>query len=155
MGSALLRRYLPGMPLLRRVLATVIVVGQLALIVAAYPADHPVFGFQMFPESSYWQADIYRITPEGARIDVRHDWPGGYRWNDLAPMRGLANPFTRSHADTGLDTQVDFFTHALQWAADNTPLDTESVALEADVTVWFNDDPPRTFTVRTRDREIP
>lgn len=143
------------MPLLRRILATLIVGVQLTLIVAAYPAPHPVFGFQMFPESSTWRADIVRVTPDGRRIDVRDDWPGGYRWGDLAPMRGLADPFSRSHADTGLDSQIDFFEHALQWAADHTPLDTQSVRLEADVTVWYNDDPPRTFTIRTRDRDAP
>ena len=154
MRSVRRRRYLRGMPLLRRVLATLVVAAQLALVVAAYPADHPVFGFQMFPESSDWRADIYRITPGGERIDVRDDWPGGYRWSDLAPVRSLGDPFTRGHADAGLDAQIDFFTHALQWAADHTPLDTESVALEADVTVWFNDDPPRTFTIRTRERDL-
>lgn len=141
--------------LFRRVAAAVIITAQLVLVVAAYPADHAYFGFQMFPESSRWRADIYRITATGNRVDVRHDWPGGYRWDELIDGRGLGNPFTMGQAFYGIDSQLALFRHALQWVADHTPNDTESVALEADITYRHNDDPAHTITIRTRDRGVP
>ena len=64
----------------RRVGAAAILIVQLLLIIRGYSADHAVFGFQMFPESSEWQATIERELVDGALVDVRQDWPGGYRW---------------------------------------------------------------------------
>ena len=132
-----------------------IVTFQLLLVVRAYGADHAVFGFQMFPESSDWQAEIVRVTSDGEQIDVRHSWPGGYRWSDLVRGRGLTDPFVRHHADTGLDSQLHFFEEALDWAAANTPLDAETHHLEATVMVWPNGGEPRTLVFRTHDRPPP
>lgn len=124
--------------LTRRLVAVIIVVLQLFLVVRAYPADHAVFGFQMFPESSEWQATIERELIGGERVDVRVDWPGGYRWADLVSGFGLGQPFSRQHAAYGLDSILDFLSEALEWVAQNTPLDPETVRLVATVTVWPN-----------------
>ena len=51
-----------GRRIARRVFITVVVVAQLAMIVVAYDSDHKTFGFQMFPESSRWQADVVRVA---------------------------------------------------------------------------------------------
>ncbi len=128
----------------RRAAAIAIVVAQLFFVVRAYSADHAVLGFQMFPESSEWQATIERQLVDGERIDVRREWPGGYRWADLVTGYGLGQPFLRHHADTGLDSTLDFFSAALDWVAANTPLDTEAVRLVATVTVWPNGGDPET-----------
>jgi len=122
----------------RRFGAAAILIAQLLFIIGGYSADHAVFGFQMFPESSDWQATIERQLADGDLIDIREDWPGGYRWSDLVAGYGLSQPFSRHHADTGLVSTLDFFSAALEWVAANTPLDTEAVRLVATVTVWPN-----------------
>jgi len=129
----------------RRIGAAAIVVAQLLLVVGAYSTEHAVFGFQMFPESSDWQATIERELADGERADIRQEWPGNYAWSDLVTGFGLGGPFTRHHADTGLDSTLDFFGAALDWVAANTPLDTEAVRLVATVTVWPNGRAPETI----------
>ncbi len=125
---------------------------QLLLVVRAYWADHDVFGFQMFPESSEWQATIIRVEADGDRHDVRDPWPGDYRWQELVRGRGLDAPFGRSHADTGLPSTLGFFEAALEWVAANTPQDGETLYLEAVVTTWDNGRGPRQVVLRTPDR---
>lgn len=129
----------------RRAAAIAVVALQLFLVVRAYSADHAFFGFQMFPESSEWQAVIERELADGTRIDVRDPWPGAYRWGDLVSGRGLDAPFHRHHADSGLDSTLHFFSEALRWVALHTPEDQETVRLVASVTVWHNGGPPRSI----------
>jgi hypothetical protein len=129
----------------RRVIAAVVLLAQFFFVVGAYSADHAFFGFQMFPESSQWQATIERELADGRRIDVGDPWPGGYAWGDLVVGRGLNQPYGRHHADTGLRSTLHFFAAALDWAAHNTPLDTETVRLVATVTTWHNGGPPETL----------
>jgi hypothetical protein len=125
-----------------------VVVLQLGLVVRAYGSDHREFGFQMFPESSTWQADVVRVTADGDRIPVTRPW-SGYRWSELVDSRGLARPDIRHHADAGLDNQIAFLDAALDWVADNTPRDHETLYLEATVTTWHNTDAPETTTLRS------
>ena len=136
----------------RRVVIAVVVVAQLVLVGRAYWADHDVFGFQMFPESSEWQATIYRVDESGSRHDVRDPWPGGYRWPELVEGRGLGFPFSRSHADTGLASTIGFLDAALDWVARNTPADTETVYLEAVVTTWHNGRQPQQVVLTSVER---
>ena len=122
----------------RRIVIVGVVVAQSIAVVAAYGGPHKVFGWQMFNASSDWQAEIVRVTADGSRHDVRDAWPGGYEWSGLVKGRGLGAPFGRQHADSGLDTTLDLFRGALDWVALNTGADTETLFLEADVTVWDN-----------------
>ena len=96
----------------------------------------------MFPESSTWRADVVRVTDDGRRVPVELPW-SGYRWDELVHNRGLRYPSVRHHADAGLDNQLAFLEEALDWVARNTPRDRETRYLEARVTSWHNDDPPR------------
>jgi hypothetical protein len=137
--------------LARRVVVATVVVAQLAFVARAYVADHKEFGFQMFPESSTWQADIVRVTTDGRRIPITEPW-NGYRWSELAPDRGLSSPGRRRHADAGLDNQLAFLDAALDYVARHTPRDTETLYLEAVVTAWHNDDEPETIVLRSVDR---
>jgi hypothetical protein len=132
----------------RRVIVVSVVVVQLALIARGYWSDHKEFAFQMFPEASTWRADVVRVTADGRRIPVEVPW-SGYRWEELVPSRGLSYPSVRHHADAGLDNQVAFLDAALDWVADNTPRDRETRYLEARVTAWHNDDPPRVEVLRS------
>ena len=132
----------------RRVVVLGVVVLQLGLAARGYWSDHKRFAFQMFPESSTWRADVVRVTAGGRRVPIEHPW-SGYRWDELVPNRGLADPAIRHHADAGLANQLAFLDAALDWVAENTPRDTETRYLEARVTAWHNADPPRMRVLRS------
>lgn len=128
------------------------VVAQLTMIVVAYDSDHKTFGFQMFPESSRWQADIVRVHPDGTRVPIEEDWE--YRWSDLVRGRGLTYPFVDHHADSGLRNQLGYFQGALDWVAENTPADATTAFLEAEVVYTDNGRGPFTRTLRSVDRDV-
>ena len=130
-----------------------VVVLQLGFIARGYSADHKEFAFQMFPESSTWRADVERVTADGRRIPVEIPW-SGYTWDGLVTERGLSYPSLRHHADAGLDNQLAFLRAALDWVAGNTPRDHTTRYLEARVTAWHNDDPPRVELFRSRMRAV-
>ncbi len=135
---------------MRRFVIAAVVLGQLTMIVVAYDSDHKTFGFQMFPESSRWQADIVRVDADGARTPLDEGWE--YRWSDLVEGRGLTNPFVEHHADSGLRNQFGYFQGALDWVASNTPDDTTTRYLEATVTYTDNGRGPYTRTFRSVER---
>ncbi len=137
----------------RRIVVVVVVVAQLTFVVRAYHSAHKEFGFQMFPESSTWQADVVRVTADGRRIPISDPWDG-YTWSQLVRVRGLSRPSVRHHADAGLSNQVAFLDAALDYVADHTPRDTQTRYLEAVVTTWHNTDDPETTVLRSRDRNI-
>jgi hypothetical protein len=138
----------------RWIVVVAVVVAQAVFVVRAYWAPHKEFGFQMFPESSTWQADVVRVTADGRRVPVSEPWDG-YRWAVLVPNRGLASPELRRHADAGLDNQLAYLDAALDYVATHTPADRETRYLEATVTAWYDDDPPHTVVLRSADRDVP
>ena len=91
-----------------------------SFVVRGYHSAHKEFGFQMFPESSTWQADIVRVTDDGRRIPISDPWDG-YHWSQMVRSRGLASPGVRHHADAGLENQLAFLDAALHYVADHTP----------------------------------
>jgi hypothetical protein len=137
----------------RRLVVVAVVVSQLGLIARGYWSDHKQFAFQMFPESSTWRASIVRVTADGRRVPIEIPW-SGYRWDELVRDRGLRYPEIRQHADSGLDNQLAFLRAALDWVARNTPRDRRTRYLEATVTAWHNDDPPRVEVFRSKGREV-
>ena len=137
----------------RRIVVVVVVVTQVCFVVRAYHAPHKEFGFQMFPESSTWQAEIVRVTTDGQRIPISDPWEG-YQWSQLVRSRGLSRPSVRHHADAGLDNQIAFLDAALDYVADHTPRDTRTRYLEAVVTMWHNTDDPNTLVLRSHDRDL-
>ena len=132
----------------RRVVVLAVVLLQVGFVARAYWSDHKEFGFQMFPESSTWRAEVVRVTEDGQRVPIDRPW-SGYRWDELVPNRGLPYPSVRHHADAGLDNQLAFLQEALDWVAGNTPRDRETRYLEARVTAWHNDDPPEVELLRS------
>ena len=103
-----------------------VVVAQLFFVARGYWADHREFAFQMFPESSTWQADIVRVTADGSRLPIDEPW-SGYRWSDMVVGSGAADSAgSRHHADAGLDNQLAFLDAALDYVADHTPNDRET-----------------------------
>jgi hypothetical protein len=140
--------------LARRLVVVAVIVAQLTFVVRAYRSDHDEFGFQMFPESSEWYAEVVRITAAGGRVGIDEPWPGGYRWNRLVTSRGLATPSVKRHADSGLANQLAFLEAALDWVAANTPADDETLRLEATVTYWDNEDGPFVTVLSSAAREL-
>jgi hypothetical protein len=136
----------------RRIVVLAVVLLQLAFIARGYTADHKEFAFQMFPESTTWRADVVRVTAGGRRVPVEVPWDG-YTWDGLVTERGLSYPSIRHHADAGLDNQLAFLRAALDWVATNTPRDHTTRYLEARVTAWHNDDPPRSEVYRSQARD--
>ena len=132
----------------RRVVVAVVVVAQLGFVARGYWSDHKEFAFQMFPESSTWQADIVRVTADGSRLPVDEPW-SGYRWSDMVVGRGLGSAGSRHHADAGLANQLAFLREALDYVAGHTPNDRETLYLEAVVTTWHNADPPAVVVLRS------
>jgi hypothetical protein len=124
------------------------------MVVRAYGAPHMEFGYQMFPESSQWRADIVRVTADGQRHPIDDAW-FGYRWDDLVGGRGLSSPGRRHHADAGVANQLAFLEEALDWMAANTPRDPETVRYEAAVVVWPNLGPPERRLLVSDERTLP
>jgi hypothetical protein len=135
----------------RRLVVALVVVTQLVFVARGYRSEHKEFAFQMFPESSTWQAEIVRVTADGDRVPVTRPW-SGYRWDELVAGRGLTRPDVRHHADAGLDSQLAFLAAALDYVADNTPRDHETRYLEARVTTWHNTDGPEVTVLRSNER---
>mgnify|MGYP001811642208 FL=1 len=140
----------PARRVARRAIIALVLVAQLVAVVIAYDNDHRQFGFQMFPEASRWKADIVRVQADGSRVPLEDTWE--YRWSDLVQGRGLGNPSQWRHADAGLRGQLAFFEAALDWVAANTPADTTTRYLEAEISYLDNGRGPTTVTVRTPDR---
>jgi hypothetical protein len=136
----------------RRLVVVAVVVLQLFFVARGYWSDHREFAFQMFPESSTWRASVVRVTADGRRVPIESPW-AGYRWDELVRSRGLSDPAVRHHADTGLANQLAFLEDALDWVARNTPRDRETRYLQATVTAWHNDDPPKVEVLRSRVRD--
>lgn len=134
----------------RRAIMVIVVVAQLTMIIVAYDSDHKTFGFQMFPESSRWSAEIVRVRSDGTRVPLDDDWE--YRWRDLVSGRGLTYPFGEHHADSGLRNQFGYLQGALDWVAAHTPEDTTTAYLEAEVTYTDNGRGPFVRTFRSVDR---
>lgn len=124
----------------------------LAAIVAGYSGSR-LLAWQMFPEASRWQADVYRVTADGDRVDIRDPWPGGYRWSELVNASGLATPWSESHASYGVEATVEALEDALDWVAAHTPDDRETVRLEAVVRFRHNAEAWQVVTIRSIARD--
>ncbi len=136
----------------RFVIASVVAV-QITAVVAAYGTTHTPLGWQMFPASDEWEAEIVRVTVDGERRDIRDPWPGGVQWSTVVRNHGLADPFRRHPATYGIETTLDFLEGALEWVAHHTPDDSETIRLEAVVTYWENGRGPHRAVLVSSDRE--
>lgn len=145
----------PALTRVRKTIVVVVAVVSLGCVVSGYRGVSPVLAWQMFPEASTWQADVVRVGTDGERTDIRVDWPGGYKWSELVPSRGLSAPWSASHASYGTDATIANLQAALDWVARNTPLDTETAYLEATVTYRRNADAPQVVVLRSVERADP
>lgn len=131
----------------------VVLVGHAALLVRGYWDPHKYFAYQPFNESSTWRADIVRVTSDGRRIPIEEPWPGGYDWDELVRWGVLERPDAMRHAYMGVGASVDFLDQALDWVADHTPDDHETLYLEATTEAYRNTRGPEVHVLRTEPRE--
>ena len=135
-----------------QVLFVTVVATQVILALNGYREPHKFFAFQPFNESSTWQADIVRVTPDGERIPIDDAW-SGYDWNTLVAMAALQDPDQLRHAYMGVGATLDFLDEALDWVADHTPDDHETQYLEATVTYFENTRGPHHVVLRSDPRD--
>jgi len=136
-----------------RCFVVVVLVGQVALLVRGYADPHKLFAFQPFNESSTWRADVVRVTADGRRVPIEEPWPGGYDWDELVGWGVLERPGVLRHAYSGLGASLDFLDEALDWVADHTPDDTETLYLEAVTEGYRNTRGPEVQILRSELRD--
>lgn len=130
-----------------------VLLGHAVLLVRGYSDPHKLFAFQPFNESSVWRADVVRVTVDGRRVPIEARWPGGYDWDELVGWGVLERPAVARHAYSGIGASVDFLAESLDWVADHTPDDRETLYLEAVVERWRNTRGPTTQVLRSAERE--
>jgi hypothetical protein len=122
-----------------------------ALLVRGASDPHKLFGFRPFNESNTWQAEIVRVRADGARVPI-DDGTWAYDWDELVGAPKLQQLEHLRHASAGARASVDFLRRALDWAVAHIPEDSETVALEATVTVFHNTRGPEVVVLRSADR---
>ncbi len=138
-----------------RLLASVVVITQVALVINGYRDPHNYFAFQPFNESSTYALTLERVLNNGQRIEAPNGQWEGYRWDDLVGWRALQGPWHQRHAFSGVDAVLDYLENALNWIADNTPGDTRTRYLEATVTYYRNARGPYIKVLRSNPRTLP
>lgn len=133
--------------------AALVLLGHGALLARGYADPHKLFAFQPFNESSTWRAEVVRVTADGRRVPIEEPWPGGYDWDELVDWGVLERPTVLRHAYTGLDASLDFLDEALDWVADHTPDDVETLYLEAITEGYRNTRGPEVRVLRSDVRE--
>lgn len=136
-----------------RVFFVAVLFVQAVLILRAYHDPHKFFGYQPFNESDTWRAELYRITSDGERIRIVDGNWLGYSWDELVDNPRLTRPERLRHAASGAAATIDFMDEALDWVADHTPDDTESVVIEAEVTWYRNTRGPNVTILSSDPRE--
>jgi hypothetical protein len=136
-----------------RVFFVAVVLTQAGLIVRGYHDPHKLFGYQPFNESDVWRADLWRVTTDGDRVPIVGGRWSTYDWDELVDVPGLSGPERLRHANAGAPATIDFLDRALDWVADHTPEDTETLYLEAEVSWFHNTHGPYRTVLRSHERE--
>lgn len=130
----------------RKAAVALVMVLSVIVVVVAQRGPSPALAWRMFPESSTWTAEVWRVTDDG-RVPVDDPWPGGYRWDDLVAGSGVTAPASDHGASYGVAATLHRMRGVLAWVAANTPGDDETLWLEAVVVTRRNADPPETTVV--------
>ncbi len=125
---------------------------QLGAVVHAYGDPHKRFGYQPFPESSTFAANIVRVRWDGPPMLVDDAAFAGYRWAELVTARGLDRPSVHRHAPYGVAATLDMLQKALDYVATHTPRDHETRYLEAEGFTIRNRGEPRHLRLRSVER---
>ena len=113
--------------------------GQLALVAWSYVRGDRLGGYQMFAETTFFDARLYRVTADGRRVFAKGgQWSAanatgatkGYRWGAFVDDFRLDKLETRTRAKIGIDVTLKFFQAALDHVARSIPDDRETLRLE-------------------------
>lgn len=124
---------------------------QLFFVIRGYWDPHKRFAFQMFNESSSWSAKVVRVTRDGKRIPIEKEFHG-YRWARVVRCCGLQHPKGMHHAERGIGSTLLYFQDALDWFADHTPDDPDTLYYEAKVKYVRNRHDPVELTMTSKRR---
>lgn len=136
-----------------RLCFAVVAAGQLYFIHRGDTDPHKHFAFRPFQESDTFRAEIVRVTVDGRRVPVQEPW-AGYRWHELVRERGLGHPERLSHASSGARSVIAFLDEALDWVAEHTPRDHDTLHYDAQVTYFHNRRGPFHVSLRSRTRTV-
>lgn len=109
---------------------------QVVAIVHAHFSEDKRFGFWMFAESSQFQAKLYRQLKDGTFVYapkgtwVLHHAEGQtteYAWDSMVRDFRLYQLEELKRAKTGMYVTLKYLQYALNYVADHTPQDTETV----------------------------
>jgi len=139
--------------LLPRVFFVVVVLGQLYFIQRGYRDPHKHFAFQPYNESDEYHATVERVTVDGRRVPVTEPY-FGYRWHELVRTRGLGFPGRTLHAGSGARAVIAFLDEALDWVADHTPRDRETLYYQARVRYRHNTRGPFVVELQSKRRAV-
>jgi hypothetical protein len=134
-----------------RVFLWTVLAAQLYFVVRGYWDPHKRFAFQMFHEASRWEAHVVRVTRDGKRVPVEKEWHG-YRWSRLVRCCGLDHPRGMRHARRGIDSTLAYLRHAMDWVADHTPADPDTLYYEAKATYVRNGRGPFEVVLQSKRR---
>ena len=113
--------------------------GQLALVSWSYYRGDRLGGYQMFAETTFFTARLYRVTADGRRELARtgswtaRDAAGrsrAYRWGSFVNDFRLDRLENRTRAKIGIGATLKFFQHALDHVARSIPEDRETARFE-------------------------
>lgn len=138
--------------------------GQAALIVASYVRGDRLFGYQMFAESTFFTAHLFRVTADGRREHLpsgtwaARDGEGKvhrYRWSAFVDDFRLDRLERRTRAKIGIEVTLKFFGAALDYVAERIPDDGETDRLELVVEYETAGGEKREVRLRSRARLSP
>lgn len=113
--------------------------GQSVLVVWSYFRGDRLGGYQMFAETTFFTARLYRVTGDGRRELARSgSWTARdaageaktYYWGRMVNDFRLDRLENRTRAKIGIDATLKFFQHALDHVAKSIPDDRETARLE-------------------------
>lgn len=136
-----------------RLLVLAAVTAQLFFIHRAYTDPHKYFGFQPYNESDTIRATIVRVTASGRRIPVTRPF-FGYKWHTLVRLRTLKRIHRRGHATAGARSVIALLDASLDWVADHTPRDRETLYYYARVSYFHNTRGPYVVELESKRRDI-
>ena len=116
--------------------------GQLVVVAWSYVRGDRLGGYQMFAETTFFTARLFRVTKDGRREPVHggtwraRDASGRlreYRWQRYVNDFRLDLLDRRTRAKIGIDVTLKFFQLSLDHVARAVPDDRETVRFEIDI----------------------
>ena len=135
--------------------------GQLALVAWSYVRGDRLFGYQMFAESTFFTARLYRVTADGRREHLRdgswiaadeHGVRRRFSWRGFVDDFRLDRLERRTRAKIGIGTTLKFFQHALDHVVEQIPQDRETRRLELEIRYETAGGLVRDVTLQSRER---